>query len=57
MDVSKYIMMSTDEIVDFKVKRSYDELFLKIKPKTVLGEDNLGNQDKQKNSWNKIKCI
>ena len=44
MDVSKYITMSTDEIIDFKVKRSYDELFLKIKPKTVIGEDNLGNQ-------------
>ncbi len=44
MDVSKYIMMSTDEIIDFKVKRSYEELLLKIKPKTVLGEDNLGNQ-------------
>ena len=44
MDVSKFIMMSTDEIIDFKVKRSYDELILKIKPDTVLGEDNLGNQ-------------
>ena len=40
----KYITMSTDEIIDFKVKRSYDELLLKIKPKTVIGEDNLGNQ-------------
>ena len=44
MDVSKYIMMSTAEIIDFKAKRSYDELILKIKPDTVLGEDNLGNQ-------------
>ena len=44
MEVSKYITMSTDEIIDFKVKRSYDELLLKIKPETVLGEDNLGNQ-------------
>ena len=44
MDVSKYIMMSTDEIIDFKVKRSYDEFILKIKPDTVMGEDNLGNQ-------------
>ena len=32
MDVSKFITMSTDEIIDFKVKRSYDELILKIKP-------------------------
>ncbi len=44
MEVSKYITMSTDEIIDFKVKRSYNELLLKIKPKTVVGEDNLGNK-------------
>ena len=44
MDVSKYIMMSTDDFIDFKVKRSYDELLLKIKPDVVLGEDNLGNK-------------
>ena len=44
MDVSKFITMSTDEIIDFKVKRSYEELILKIKPNIVLGEDNLGNK-------------
>ena len=44
LDVSKYITMSTDEIIDFKVKRSYEEFLLKIKPDMVLGEDNLGNQ-------------
>ena len=44
MDVSKYITMSTDDIIDFKVKRSYDELILKIVPDIVPGEDNLGNQ-------------
>ncbi|MDC2987839.1 RIP metalloprotease RseP [Candidatus Pelagibacter sp.] len=44
MDVSKFITMSTDEIIDFKVKRSYDELILKIKPDIVPGEDNLGNK-------------
>ena len=44
MDVSKFITMSTDDIIDFKVKRSYDELILKIKPDLVLGEDSLGNQ-------------
>ena len=44
MDVSKYIMMSTDDFIDFKVKRSYDELSLKIKPNIVLSEDNLGNK-------------
>ena len=30
MDVSKYITMSTADIIDFKVKRSYDELILKL---------------------------
>ena len=44
MDVSKFITMSLDEIIDFKVKRSYDELILKIKPNLVPGEDNLGNK-------------
>ena len=44
MDVSKYIMMSTEDFIDFKVRRSYDELLLKIKPNIVLGEDNLGNK-------------
>jgi len=44
MDVSKYITMSTDDFIDFKVKRSYDELILKVKPDMVLSEDNLGNQ-------------
>ena len=44
MDVSKYIMMSTTDVIDFKVKRSYDELILKIKPNLVEGEDNLGNK-------------
>ena len=44
MDVSKFIMMSTDNLIDFKVKRSYDELILRIKPDTILGEDNLGNK-------------
>ena len=43
MDVSKYITMSTDEIIDFKVKRSYDEIVLNIKPEMVKSEDNLGN--------------
>jgi len=44
MDVSKYITMSTNEIIDFKVKRSYDELILNITPNLVAGEDNLGNK-------------
>ena len=44
MEVSKFIMTSTDEIINFKVRRSNDELLLKIKPDTILGEDNLGNK-------------
>ena len=44
MDVSKYITMSTTDLIDFKVKRSYEELLLKIKPIVVLSEDNLGNK-------------
>ena len=44
MDVSKYIMMSTDDFIDFKVKRSYEEILLKIKPDLVQGKDNLGNK-------------
>ncbi len=44
MDVSKYITMSTADIIDFKVKRSYNELLLKIKPDIVFSEDNLGNK-------------
>ena len=48
MDVSKYITMSTSEIIDFKVKRSYEELLLRIKPDITLGEDNLGNQIQKK---------
>ena len=52
MDVSKYIMMSTDDFIDFKVKRSYDELLLKIKPNIVMGEDNLGNKIKKRiSTW------
>ena len=48
MDVSKYITMSTNDIIDFKVKRSYDELILNIKPNYVLGSDNLGNNIKKR---------
>ena len=44
MEVSKYITMSTGDFIDFKVKRSYDELILKVKPNVVEGEDGLGNK-------------
>ena len=48
MDVSKYITMSSADIIDFKVKRFSDEIILKVKPNTVLGEDNLGNKIKKR---------
>ncbi len=44
MDVSKFITLSTDDFIDFKVKRSYGEILLKVKPKMVLSKDNLGNK-------------
>ncbi len=44
MDVSKYITMSTNETIDFKVSRSEIDLILRIKPDVVPGEDNLGNK-------------
>ncbi len=48
MDVSKFITMSTDEFIYFKVKRSSDEFLLKIIPDMVLSEDNLGNKLKKR---------
>ena len=44
MEVSKFIMMSTDEFVDFTVSRSNQNLSYKVKPDIVAGEDNLGNK-------------
>ena len=44
MEVSKYITMSTRDFIDFKVKRSYEELILIVKPNVVAGEDGLGNK-------------
>jgi len=44
MEVSKYITMSTSDFIDFKVKRSYEELILKVKPNIVESEDGLGNK-------------
>tara|TARA_B110001452_G_scaffold209446_1_gene179735 strand:- start:162 stop:1271 length:1110 start_codon:yes stop_codon:yes gene_type:complete len=44
MEVSKFIMMSTDEFIDFTVLRSNQNLILKVKPNIVASEDNLGNK-------------
>ncbi len=48
MDVSKFITVSTNEYLDFKVKRFSDEIILKIKPELIMGEDNLGNAAKRR---------
>jgi regulator of sigma E protease len=44
MEVSKFIMMSTDEFVDFTISRSNQNFTYKVKPDIVAGEDNLGNK-------------
>ena len=44
LDVSKLITMSTSEYIDFKVSRYDQDLLLKVKPKIVSAEDNLGNK-------------
>ena len=44
MEVSKFIMMSTDEFIDFTVTRSGQDLNFRVKPNMVEGKDNLGNK-------------
>jgi regulator of sigma E protease len=44
MEVSKFIMMSTDEFIDFTVTRSNQILTFKVKPNLIATEDNLGNK-------------
>ena len=44
MEVSKYIMMSTGEFINFTVTRLNKKLTLKVKPNIVASEDNLGNK-------------
>ena len=44
LEVSKYIMMSTDEFINFTITRSNQNLDIKVKPNMVEGEDNLGNK-------------
>ena len=48
LDVSKLIMMSTSEFIDFKVSRFDNELILKVKPNVVDAEDNMGNKVKKR---------
>jgi len=44
MEVSKFIMMSTDEFINFTITRSNQDLTLKVKPNMVVSEDSLGNK-------------
>jgi len=44
MEVSKFVMMSTDEFIDFTVNRYNQDLIFKVKPNLVESEDNLGNK-------------
>jgi len=44
MEVSKFIMMSTDEFINFTVNRHDQDLVFKVKPNLVESEDNLGNK-------------
>ena len=44
MEVSKFIMMSTDEFINFTVNRYDQDLIFKVKPRLVKSEDNLGNK-------------
>ncbi|MDB4160458.1 RIP metalloprotease [Candidatus Pelagibacter sp.] len=44
MEVSKYIMMSTDEFINFTINRYDQDLTFRVKPNIVEGEDNLGNK-------------
>ena len=44
MEVSKYIMMSTDEFINFTVNRYDQDLTFRVKPNIVEGVDNLGNK-------------
>ena len=48
LDVSKLIMMSTSEFIDFKVSRFENELIFKVKPYVVDAEDNMGNKVKKR---------
>ena len=48
LEVSKLIMMSTSEYIDFKLSRYEQEVILKVKPNIVESEDNLGNKVKRR---------
>jgi regulator of sigma E protease len=44
MEVSKFIMMSTDEFINFTINRYDQDLIFKVKPNLVESEDDFGNK-------------
>jgi regulator of sigma E protease len=44
MEVSKFIMMSTDDVINFTVNRFDENLTFRVKPNMVESEDSLGNK-------------
>ncbi len=48
MEVSKFIMMSTDEFINFTVNRSNQDLTFRVKPNVIESEDELGNKIKKR---------
>ena len=48
LQVSTFINTSTSEIIEFKILRNDQELFLSVKPNLVLSEDALGNSVKKR---------
>ena len=44
MEVSKFIMMSTDEFINFTITRLGQDLNFRVKPNMIVGEDSLGNK-------------
>ena len=44
MEVSKFIMMSTDQFINFEILRSNQKIIFKVQPNIIASEDNLGNK-------------
>ena len=48
LDVSKYITLSTAELIDFEVSRFDQKILVKVKPDFIDSEDSLGNKVKKR---------
>ena len=57
LEVSKFINMSTDEFINFTVSRSNQELIFKIKPNTVIANNELGDPSNKKIVGKKYKEV